>query len=283
MHSKIKTWVAQAWLEIQQEINDWQFKSKQAQFIVYPRLLVTEGDRATAPPVASEYAGDDTEATFTVLDTVLLSGAWATGTAVAYIEYEELDGQFKWAEYFNETDPTPASDIFRLKWWGRYDLQTEVTDLLEADYATFYIQSTGGSTTQTNSEDSDNKPIQFIPWPQWLAAYEGDPVSRGRPLYFTETPDGKIDFWPRLDEEYVLSFQYTSEPQELSAHGDTPTDLPSNYHDLIVWRAVMYWADFQERPSQFTRAERRYESIKNRMNKNQKPSFSFGPNVFNYY
>jgi hypothetical protein len=43
---------------------------------------------------------------------------------------------------------------------------------------------------------------------------------------------------------------------------------------------VMYWADYQERPAQFARAERRYESIMNRLNRNQKPTWSFAPNAF---
>jgi hypothetical protein len=263
------------------EINDWQYMSKQAQIEIYPQLLITEGDRATAPGAGADFEGDDTGATFNLLATpTLLSGTWAAGTAVAIMKYSALDGVFKWGEYYDETSPGSQADCVRLKWWGRYNLASEVSDLLEANTSTFFLQSTGGATLQTNSADADNKALTYIPWADWLRVYEGDPTSRGRPLFFTTTPEGWYDFWPRPDEGYLLTFTYTAEPQELSAAADTPTGLDSQYQDAIVWRAVMYWADYQERPAQFARAERRYESIMNRLNRNQKPTWSFAPNAF---
>lgn len=283
MQTKFKRWVKQAWRELQMEINDWQFMSKQAQILIYPQFLIVEGDRATAPGAASEFETTETEATFTLLATpTLLSGTWAAGTAVAIVQYEELDGDVKWGEYVDETSPTPADDIFRLKWWGRYNLATEVSDLLEPDLSTFFIQSTGGSSLQDNSANVDQQPLTFLPWSQFLAGYENDQNSRGRPLYFTKTPEGWYDFWPRPDEGYLLTFTYSAEPQELSAAADTPTGLDSQYQDILVWRTVMYWADYQSRPDAFARAERRYEGYKNRLEKNKKPTFSFSPNQFNY-
>lgn len=283
MQKKVKSWVAQAWREIQMEINNWQYMSKQAQIEIYPQFLIIEGDRATAPGAGADFEGDDTASTFNLLATpTLLSGTWAAGTAVAIMKYSDLDGQPKWGEYYDETSPGSQADCVRLKWWGRYNLASAVTDLLEADTSTFFIQSTGGSSLQTNSADSDNGGLTYVPWADWLVAYEGDPTSTGRPSFFTQTPEGWYDFWPRPDEGYLLTFTYSAEPQELSAAADEPTGLDSFYQDLIVWRAVMYYADYQERPSQFARAERRYESIKNRMERNQKPGFSFAPNAFGY-
>jgi hypothetical protein len=283
MQRKFKSWVQKAWREIQMEINNWEYKSKQAQLILRPRLLVVDGDRATAPPAGSTFEGDDTGATFEVVNVELLDGAWASGTAEALIEYSDLDGEFKWHELYDELTPTSANtDVFRLKWWGRYNLQDEVTDLFEPITSTFFLQSTGGSASQTNSADSDNTQIHYMPWADWLVSYEGDPISRGRPLYFTETPDGSYDFWPRMDEEYVLTFTYSATPQELSAYDDEPENLPAQYQDMIAWRAVMYWADYQEHPSQFARAEKRYETYMNRLCANKKPRFSFAPNAFNY-
>jgi hypothetical protein len=383
----IKRWVAKAWKEIQMEINNWEFKSKQAQFIIRPRFLVTDGDRPSAPEEGSEFQGDDTDATFTVESVELLDGTWAAGTAVAIIEYSDLDGQFKWHEQFDEvltfpdatlirfdnsaavtnipqigdyvktndgtnltgriayvyltagswaantaegwmyledtvgdwvsngenvqspvdtysddaftdlieadvftTDPYASNPLptvladnnFRLKWWGRYNLQDEVTDLFEPITSTFSVQSTGGSSTQDNTATADNANIAYIPWPLWLSGgYEDDMASIGFPRVFTETPDGEYDFWPRPDQEYVLTFTYSANPQILSAHGDEVEDLPSQYHDMIAWRAVMYWADKNERPSQFARAERRYEGYMNRLVGNKKPKPTFGNNPFN--
>ena len=282
MSRKFKQWMTRSWRELQQENNSWHYMSKQAQFIINPRLLVVDGDRATAPPVDSEYLGEDTGASFVVTGTTLLEGVWATGSAVAIVEYKELEGQFKWNEFYNEVLPDVSEDdVFRVKWWGRYDFHTTITDMLEPNITTFFIQSTGGSATQDNTASADNGYLINVPWAQWLAQFEGDQTSRGRPRYFTTTPDGWYDFWPRPDEQYVLTFTYSAKPQELEDDDDEPEGLDANYQDILVWSTVMKWADYQERPSQFARAERMYERYKNRMERNLKPQWGFSPNEYN--
>jgi hypothetical protein len=283
LQRNFKEYVAEAWRDLQMELNNWEFKTKTAQLILRPRLLVVDGDRSVAPPAGSTYEGDDTGATFEVVDTVLLDGVWATGSAVAYIEYTDYEGQFKWHELYDETAPTPANtDVFRLKGWGKYDLSEEVTDLFEPNTSAFFVQSTGGSADQDNTANADNGYLVFLPWADWLVGgYEGDQVSRGRPQFFTKNPEGLYDFWPRLDQEYVFTFPYTAEPQELTLFNDEPEGLPSIYHDLIVWKAVMNWADYQQRPSDFDRAQRRYDSLYRRLAVNKKPKPSFAPNPYN--
>lgn len=282
MQEKFKEWVKSAWREIQQERNEWQFRTKQAQFIISPRFLVVDGDRATAPPVGATYEGDDTGATFSVLGVTLLDGAWATGDAEAWIDFDNYgDSSIKWNEYYDELTPDALNlNVFRMKWWGRYDLIKTLSDCLEPDLRTFSVQSTGGSSQQDNTNASDNRTILYVPYDQWIYGPENDQVGRGRPTYFTTTPEGFFDFYPRLDQQYVLTFQYSVLPQELSAHGDVVQTLPNNYSDVVKWRALMYYADYDDKPQTFARAERRYETYKNRLERNQMPPITFAPSLF---
>lgn len=282
MQRKFKTYVRDAWYELQMEINNWEFKSKQAQYIIRPRFLVQSGDGTGSP--SGVMLGSETGASFEIVDVVLLDGLWATGTAVANVEYKDLDGQFKWNELYEPAPGNVDDGTFLLKWWGNYDLNLEGLNVFEPITTTFYIQSTGGGLfgSDDSTATADNGPLVYVPWVDFMAnGFEADQVSRGRPQYITERPDGSYDFWPRPDLEYVLTFTYSSTPQELSAYDDEPEDLPIQYHDIIAWKAVMFWADFQERPSQFVRAERRYETLMNTLSKNQKPKPTFSPSPFN--
>lgn len=284
MHAKFKKYVKRAWRDIQQERNEWQFRTAQAQFLISPRFLVVDGDRATAPPVGSQYQGDDTEAEFTVLDITLLSGTWLGGDAEAWIDFKDYSTTpLKWNEYFDELTPDPLNiNVFRAKWWGRYDLIGSLTDCLEPDLNTFFIQSTGGSSQQGNTSASDNQIITYTPYSQWLYGPESENTGRGRPTTFTTTPEGYFDFYPRPDQQYVLTFTYSVKPQELEAADDVIEALPSSYTDVILWRAVMYYADYDDKPQVFTRAERHYETYKNRLERNQLPPLSWSPNIYDY-
>jgi hypothetical protein len=278
---RMKRWVSQAYKEITMERNEWTWKSKKAQIVIYPRFLVIDGNRAADPPVDSKFEGDDTGTTFTVVDSTILSGSWAGGDAVAYLDYLDLSGAVSFNELFDETDPNPANlDVFRVKWFGRYDLESEVTDLLEPNFSSFYVQGASGLTDTTlNTGDTDLQRLQYVPWDLWNSQYEYQ-QDWGKPSCFTKTPDGEYDVYPRPNTPYILTFNYTAEPATLTDWDDTVDDLPPLYQDMIVWRAVMYYADYDRKPDMFARAERRYEYYKNRAEKNLMPTPSFG---FNRY
>lgn len=280
LQRRFKRWIQQAWKEIQLERNEWEFTTKQAQLVIYPKLLVVNGNRSVAPPVNATYEGDTSVATFKVVSTELLSGSWSAGTATALVDFVELNGRFQWNEHFDELTPTITNlDVFRAKWHGRYNLQNQVSDLLEPNLGTFSIQFPAGVSVARDVQSTQVHPLTYVPWNQWIVAMENT-QQYGLPQYFTTTPEGHYDFYPRPNGAYVLTFQYTAEPQTLTLAADVPTGLPAEYHDMIMWRAVMYYADYDSKPQVKQRAEARYEYYKNRVEKNQTPTIGF---AFNRY
>lgn len=274
MHQRIKEWVGQAWLEIQVERAEWEFMSRKGSFTIYPRVYVELGNRATAPAAGAEYETDTTEATFTVLSTTLLSGAWASGTAKAYIDYEDLDGTFKFDEFADETTPVVAGNIFKIRDWGAWDLSTIITDLSEANTLNFTVQSTGSDTTQDNTEAFDQNKLVFVPWETWVDNYEGPDAGTGMPQYFTIRPNGHYSFYPRPDEGYFVKFTYTAEPGTFTAYGDTP-DLADHLQPIIVWKALLYYAQYDRAGDVERRARERYRFYKRIMDRDKKPRFTW--------
>ena len=228
--------------------------------------------------------GDDTGAEFTVEAVTLISGAWGTGTAKAFLDYDGLTGRFKFNENFDRTTGGAASNVFRIKGWGRYNLQSAITDLLEPNINSFYIQSTGGSSTQDNSSAMDMTKLHFVTWEQYGQFAETGEGSFGRPTQFTFAPDGLMDLFPKPDQEYVIHLNYTAEPEELAdTYSVTMTGMPADYQDIVVWMAVRDYAEYDHKAEMFAKANKKVEFYKSRLHRNQAPVMAFGPNLFESY
>lgn len=280
MQERFKTWVQTAWKELQMERDDWEYKVGRASCFVFPSIYVENGNRATAPPVGAVYDGDDSGFTFEVKQVVTHSGAWASGTAKATIYFEITDegsGDFKFNELFDETSPVAAANIFRCKGWGHFDFLADgqLTDFDIIHQNTLFIQTTGGSANQTNTSGVGLTPLVFVPFTEW-ELIEASAGGRGQPMYYTQTPDGQLDFWPRPDEEYVVHFTYTKTLETLTAYTDTPSSLPSEYHDAIMWRTLMLYGDYDNNLALERRAAKRFQFYKNKMEKRLMPVVTFG-------
>lgn len=281
LQDTIKNYVAQAYKDVQLDRRAWEHKQKVANLIISPRVYVEAEAGSTYTPVANDvFTGDDSAASLTVLSVAqLISGTWAAGTAKAYINYSSLDGQWKFNELFDRTSPGATSNVFRVRGYGRYDLDNDVSGLFIPDLNSFTVQSTGGATAQANTADFDSTPVVYIPREHWPYDTYAT-VTYGKPAYFTRTNEGHYDFWPRPDQQYVLRFYYESSIHELSATTDTQTEIPPDFQDVIVWRAVMYYADYDRKQELWRSARNRYNFYKLKMEEYLLPEVTFGRSEF---
>lgn len=98
-------------------------------------------------------------------------------------------------------------------------------------------------------------PCWFIPYEMWRGSAVYDLGTRpvGRPSFFTVRPDRTLQFHSVADQEYTVRADVRVRAQVLSADTDTPENWPSagqgllpEFHDVIVWRAVMYYCQSRE-------------------------------------
>lgn len=273
LSKRFKTFVADAWRDLQIERDEWEFKSATGSTTIYPRVLIENGDRSTAPPANSEFEGDTTTANFTVLSSTLLDGTWLGGNAVAWLDLDDLTiSSLLFGEVYDEVDPDPLNvNVFTIKGFGTFDVLGDLSDGWEVNKSSFSIQS----PTTPNS-----KRLKWISWAEYQQVDNANNGIFGEPTAITEAPGGTFQLYPHPNQSYRLAFEYTKAPHELSSYDDTPEGLPLNYHDAIVYRAMMYYADFDSKPHVFARAERRYNLLKNRLEKNLMPTFTWGVNVY---
>lgn len=98
---------------------------------------------------------------------------------------------------------------------------------------------------------------QYLSWTEWdsfRALYLIGLHNDRRPGHITLDPQDRLRLGPTPDAEYVVTSDYWRGPQVLVADADEPEVLPQ-FHDLIVYRAMVKYAYESVAPEQLSRAE----------------------------
>lgn len=130
------------------------------------------------------------------------------------------------------------------------------TDLLHTDVREFdtSIAKLSDGTTNFGLEWLD----YFVQYrPQFFLS---TPQSR-RPQYVTYTQhDNVLQFEATPDAAYIVTLPYYMTAERLANNTDTPT-LPEELHWLIVWRALMFYAAFDNAPGLYNTADINYREM----------------------
>lgn len=111
-----------------------------------------------------------------------------------------------------------------------------------------------------------------------LYQYANMRTTYARPVVVTIVPgtNKSLGFGAIPDQPYVISAEYYKKPTEFSADTDEP-DLPSRFHMMIVYRAMMYYAGYEAAPEVYSRGEVEFKRLMNRLDIDQLPTPISGP------
>lgn len=280
MQKRFKTWVQQAWKEIQMTRDDWQYNTARAVVDLYPALFVAEGTGASTPASGWTYTSDDTDIGLTIAQAVVKSGDWTIGTGKSTLYFSWTSGEAEdllYGEYLSQTAPSNVAEAAKFVGWGRYNFldDGQVSDLKQVLIPSLMV-------ADPDSDSANLEKLVFVEWQHWQASNEYQVGTRAKPYCFTETPDGDFDFFPRPDKVYSLAFEYQKTLSTLSAYSDSPSELETDFHDVIMWAAVIKYADYNGERTVYQHAKKNYDFYKNRMEKTFMPIPSFARSVYDY-
>ena len=95
-----------------------------------------------------------------------------------------------------------------------------------------------------------------------------------KPQLFTILPNNKVRFEPMPDAIYTIDGEYKRSTQTFAANDDVPTNLPDDFHMIIVWQALKYWGFHQDAPDVLDMAETNFDNLLLRLEEEQLPAFS---------
>lgn len=116
-------------------------------------------------------------------------------------------------------------------------------------------------------------PIDFDTYRRDRGAF--DDMGTGTPQYFTIMPNEKIRVFPTpAATGAVLNYEYQRGGLQMSGNTDLPV-IPARYHDVILWKAVMMWAAFENADVELKVGQFNYDAAMLRLEANQLPSREF--------
>lgn len=274
VYPRVKRLVSEAWRALQMERDEWEFKAKELNTTLYPRIKITSGFRATgAPPVGTKFKGTESGFEFTLRAIIAFSGSWEAGDFKGQLEF--ISGSYgeslKVNETFEEFFPDPGEGIFIYEQKGSYRMEEFDPLLREIQWNTVVVSQDGLSPT----------PSLFIPWNNWmykeLSFTQG---SRSVPIYFSQDFEGNLVFYPQTLDPFNISMIYDTAPQVLEDPEDEPVLLKEEYHEWIAWKALENLALYDKNPTLYTYANRWATFYKGRADKELMPIPKWGSNRF---
>jgi len=131
-----------------------------------------------------------------------------------------------------------------------------------------YLQSSGVGTEGW---------LRYLPWDHFRRLYKIGAQNNGFPAHVTSDPQRNIVLGPKPNGIYVVSSDYQRGLQVLAADGDIP-DMPTDYHKLIVYRAMEKYGAHSLASEIFARAQLEGGRFMKSLELNQLPAFQLaGP------
>ena len=91
-----------------------------------------------------------------------------------------------------------------------------------------------------------------------------DEMTPGRPWSFTILPNRSLRLFPTPDAAYNVDYEYFRAPVPLVENADEPL-MPARYHEVIIHRARVYWAAFENAPSELQVADALFSEAMTRL------------------
>lgn len=189
-------------------------------------------------------------------------------TADAWVMIQNLHSAWRWMrQEFDLTKTITISGTARYTpaAWSITDLAEWIN---EDGLVTIYKSSTGVS---------DEGEINHISWADYRYLYGRGTQTNSRPIRWSVSPDdNEFCLGPKPDAVYVVNGEYRQTAQVLAANDDTP-NMPSRFHKMVTWRAVMLLGEHDEAaPDVLVLAERKYLAFLDALERDQLSPIEIG-------
>ncbi len=108
----------------------------------------------------------------------------------------------------------------------------------------------------------------WAPWEWYRQIYKIGAQNDGYPAHITIDPQDNLVIGPAPNDVYTISGQYYQGSQVLTADGDVP-EMPSQFHKLIVYRALEKYGYFESAQEVTARATKEGNRLMRQLQINQ--------------
>lgn len=120
-------------------------------------------------------------------------------------------------------------------------------------------------------------PLTFVPWEIFRTQYDLTGAYPGLPRVVTKDNVGRWRFYPHPYYRVTVSFDYSRKPQIITNWNDTIKGLNDDFVEVIMWKALVYFGEYDEQPSVASRATKNYKTMLGRLELKNREKFHFQP------
>ena len=124
------------------------------------------------------------------------------------------------------------------------------------------------------SMDYNGDPLVAISWEAFKAQRMQVMTQQQQPTVYTIRPDGALMFYAVPDKVYSLTVEYTLKVSPMQNDNDL-SPIPERFHDVILHKALMYYASHEEDNSLYGVANMRFENALSELVADQLPPITF--------
>jgi len=120
---------------------------------------------------------------------------------------------------------------------------------------------------------ADEQYLIYLPWNDFKGNYMfGSTRSQeGRPTIVTVKPDNSLALWTTPDAVYTVTGEYYKKALD----ADEPL-IPSQYHMIVVWRALMLYGAYSSAPDSYSHGEQEYKNLLRKLEFDQLNRIGYG-------
>lgn len=284
MYDNFKTWVNRSYKELLLSREEWLFRVERGTLTVWPRIHLA--GITTALQVGDVLEAQESGVQVTVQAVHSYEQVEGSAVVESTISVEVGDSsmiqELILTEKFDRITPNPTVNVGYLKGLGRYDFAAEVPQLDEIDQYSLHAHDPIDSVSPASNISANAEKLEYVPWEKWYSEYEMTTYTSDTPSYFTRTPQGLYEFFPRVNEPFIISFNFTRKFSDMVMYNDTPIGVPEKYQDYIMWKAVEEYADFDNNTRLYARAIKNLDKYNYWLERDFLPDISFATSRYNY-
>lgn len=120
--------------------------------------------------------------------------------------------------------------------------------------------------------------LAYLPYDTFRDLYQYGTMrtTQQMPVIFSVDPSKNFLLGPLPDGIYCVNGEGYALPTEMAADTDRPS-MPSQFHMAIVWRALMYYGQYEAAPEAYSHGQNEYNRLMSKLYADQAPTITFGP------
>lgn len=189
--------------------------------------------------------------------------------AQAYTEIQNRHQDWLWLRSTFTVDTTASDDTYA---YG--DVTDSRLSALITRFRRWWLYDVDGfpnvRSYLTSAGVSGEKYLLPLPWAAFRDLYKRGTQTNNAPVHITVDPQRNLVLGPKPNGIYTITGEYQMSAQVLAADGDTP-EMPSDYHQLIVYEAMKKYGAFNSAPDVSSRGITEGNKLMRQLEGNQRP------------